>query len=123
MSSYEQRQDSYECHAQPNGRPVHPACSFRAHVTPCACEKLWGGWDGTEASLDATIAKAMKDESRKRSQYRGTEMLQFLEQDQRKSWDGFWSTAENLRCVRGKNFGNGDLDMSRFKGGNWERAK
>lgn len=36
---------------------------------------------------------------------------------------GFWKQSEFLRCQAGKNFANGDLDMSRYQTGTWARAR
>jgi len=124
MSSWEAREASYDAHTQPNGRPVHPACTLdpRSRVkTPCSCDKLWDGWDGTEAHLDQLIAENMRRESRRYAEATD-ELAGFLDDDARASWCGFWSNAENLRCTAGKDFLNGPLDMKRFKTSTWERA-
>ncbi len=121
--------DAYKAHSQPNGRPVHPACTFQKGARfgegqPCSCDKLWGGWDGTDADLDKRISEAMRREMRRKGSDETTELAKFLETDARRGWDGFWSNAENLRCVRGKDFLYGELDTRKHFGhANWQRAR
>lgn len=118
----------YNKHSRPNGRPIHPACTlvpglrFGQQTQPCSCDKLWGGWDGTEESLDKLIAIAMRLELRCRASAEGDDLATYLENDARKAWDGFWSKANHLRCVAGKPPRMGELDMSRFKSLTWQRA-
>lgn len=127
--SWENRQGSYRSHSRPNGRPVHPACTFRTAVRrdqapqPCSCDKLWNGWDGTKETLDVMISNQERRERRSKSFENSSDFASFIENDSRKGWDGFWSTAENLRCIRGKNFIKGNLDMRRFQSYTWERAR
>lgn len=127
MTSWGERKSSYLEHSRPNGRPVHPACTFKlsgrfGQGQPCSCDKLWDGWDGTDRHLDEMIGDALRAEMRRKGESTGDDLATYLENDSRKGWDGFWSNAENLRCVRGKNFLQGDLDMSRFTSSNWQRA-
>lgn len=111
-------------HERPNGRPVHPACLATPEKSeiPCICDKLWQGWDGTTEDLDRHIARAFRSEQRARA-VSNDDLMAYLEKDSRKSWDGFWSKAEELRCVGGEQFLRGDLNYGRFRSPNWERAK
>ena len=120
--STEDRLQTYRAHSRPNGRPVHPACTFRENVRPCSCDKLWQGWDGTNEHLDKLIIEALSAERRSKAFSSDSDMSTYLENDSRKGWDGFWSNAEHLRCLRGKDFIKGDMDMTRFDSSNWQRA-
>ncbi len=55
-------------HAQPNKRPVHPECPARrsfGDLTPCTCDDLWAGWNGTYDELLDRIAVARVRELRR----------------------------------------------------------
>ena len=126
--SWKKRAESYTRHSQPNGRPVHPACTFRPNRKfgegqPCSCDKLWGRWDGTDESLVQLVQEGQRAAARRKGSQHGDDLQKYLENDARKGWDGFWSNAEHLRCVSGREFLNGELDMKRFKSANWQRAR
>jgi hypothetical protein len=51
------------------------------------------------------------------------ELMQHIAKDQRHNWEGFWSHAENLRCVAGKDFIKGAIDRRKHSGLTWRRAQ
>ena len=98
-------------HDRPNGRPVHPECErLLDSYAFCTCELGWAGWDGTTASLRATIDTARSLEGRNipgiltgaalASAAPLDSVLTHYGEDEELHSDTFWSRAEFLLTIQ-----------------------
>ena len=113
----------------PDGVGIHPECEALTlgDGTPCNCRKLYGFTD-----LDSALEHATRKDLQ-RSPYReigsGPDADEALSKDSapqglvERVERGLWKESEYLRCRAGLDFVNGDMDMSNYQKGTWQRAR
>lgn len=111
-------------------QPRHPSCAALSNgAEPCTCDAEFGFNGGDDPARAIEIAERM--DNRKQESHYGRGSDQDEEGGQRQHQSGgkqhtkpdghFWKRSEFLKCNAGVPMK--DLDMSRFRTPEWQRAK